>query len=288
MPTFRCSICLDSLDDAKKPMTTLCGHIYCLDCATFHLARMEQPSCAVCRKAQPLDQMIRLYPDWEDSEPRGDSRTAEGGVSVSSSPVSVRSIERAGEDAVDAIKQAIADRQDAHDALLTCNTFVNSVTDRERPHINTQLLHEVSFQLSLMSTKMKDDNDRLRRLRSNAQNARANEAYLRSQIQQHQATNERLEKEKNYLQSKIIQLEDRIALLERQCGLSAEDAGRQRVKAGKAQNELEEVKQQCDEWRQAAVRAKKKYHALRNKIEETKRAARRGPSNDTSDDLVVA
>ena len=119
MPSFRCSICLDTLDDAKKPMTTLCGHIYCLDCATFHLARMEQPSCAVCRKAQSLDQMIRLYPDWEDGETREDSRYAHRDDPVSSSPVSVRSIERSGEDAVDAIKQAIADRQDTHDALLT-------------------------------------------------------------------------------------------------------------------------------------------------------------------------
>ena len=106
--------------------------------------------------------------------------------------------------------------------------------------------------------KMKDDHDRLRRLKHSAHISRANEANLHLQIQQHKVANERLEKEKGYLQSEIIQLEDRIALLERQCGLSAEDAGRQRVRTSKAQNELEEVRQQCEQWKQAAVKAKKK------------------------------
>ena len=153
MPSFRCSICLETLDDATKPMTTLCGHIYCLDCATFQFTR-EEPSCAVCRKRHSLDQMIRLYPDWEDDEVRSASRSSKRDESVSSSPVSVRSIERIGEGVVESIKQAIAGRQQPQDAFLTyvhidsflfahadthlrCNTFVNSVTDRERPHVNT-------------------------------------------------------------------------------------------------------------------------------------------------------
>ena len=118
MPSFRCSICLDTLDDATKPMTTLCGHIYCLDCATFHFSR-EQPSCAVCRKPHSLDQMIRLYPDWEDADANVGSRAVQEDESVSSSPVSVRSIERVGEEAVDSIKLAIAGRQEPQDAFLT-------------------------------------------------------------------------------------------------------------------------------------------------------------------------
>ncbi|KAI1791652.1 hypothetical protein LXA43DRAFT_1009950 [Ganoderma leucocontextum] len=286
MPSFRCTICLDTLDDATKPMSTLCGHIYCLDCATFQFAR-EQSSCAVCRKPQSLDQMIRLYPDWEDDDAHGCSRATKEADSVSSSPVSVRNIERVGEEAVGSIKQAIAGRQEPQDAFLTCNTFVNSVTDRERPHINTQLLGEVSFQLNLLSTKIKDDADRLRQMRNDAQSVRANEANLNIQIQKHKADIDTLKKEKGRLESRILHQEDRIALLEHQCASSAEDAGRQRVKVGKAMGELEEAKQQCEEWKHASVKAKKKYYVLKNKIEETKRAARRSHSHDTSDDLVV-
>ncbi len=63
--------------------------------------------------------MIRLYPDWEDDDAHGGSRSTEEDEFVSSSPVSVRSIERAGGEAVDSIKQAIAGRQHPQDAFLT-------------------------------------------------------------------------------------------------------------------------------------------------------------------------
>ena len=103
-----------------------------------------------------------------------------------------------------------------------------------------------------------DDADHLRRMRSNAQSARANEAHLNQEIQKQKVEIDTLKKEKGRLESRILHQEDRIALLEHQCALSVEDAGRQRVKAGKAIGELEDVRQQCEEWKQAAVKAKKK------------------------------
>lgn len=105
---------------------------------------------------------------------------------------------------------------------------------------------------------MMDDADHLRRMRSNAQSARANEAHLNQEIQKQKVEIDTLKKEKGRLESRILHQEDRIALLEHQCALSVEDAGRQRVKAGKAIGELEDVRQQCEEWKQAAVKAKKK------------------------------
>nr|VWO94724.1 Sphingomyelinase (SMase) (EC [Ganoderma boninense] len=231
--------------------------------------------------------MIRLYPDWEDGDARVGQRSAGEDEPVSSSPVSVRSIEHAGQEAVNSIKQAIAGNQQPQDAFLTCNTFVNSVTDRERGHINTKLLREVSFQLNLLSTKLKDDADRLREMRSTLQSARANEARMNQEIQKQKAEIDTLKEDRRRLEWGVLHQEDRIALLEHQCALSTEDAGRQRVKAGKAMAELEDVRQQCEEWKQAAVKAKKKYHVLKNKIEDTKRAARRSHTQDASDDLVV-
>ena len=95
-------------------------------------------------------------------------------------------------------------------------------------------------------------------MRSTAQSARANEANLTQELQKQRVEIDTLKKEKGRLESRILHQEDRIALLEHQCALSGEDAGRQRVKASKAMAELEDTKQQCEEWKQAAVKAKKK------------------------------
>ena len=116
MSSFRCSICLDTLNATSKPMTTLCGHIYCLDCATFRFS--AHPSCAICRKQQTLDKMIRLYPDWENEETRRDTCGSHPDDTLSSSPISVHTMDRAAEDAVETVKQSIADKVEPEDALM--------------------------------------------------------------------------------------------------------------------------------------------------------------------------
>lgn len=97
-------------------MATTCGHIYCLDCATFHFT--ANPSCAVCRKNQTLQTMIRLYPDWEADETRQSAVSSLQDDTVFSSPTSVHSMDRAAEEAIMAAKQTIADRVDTEDALM--------------------------------------------------------------------------------------------------------------------------------------------------------------------------
>ncbi|RPD66646.1 hypothetical protein L226DRAFT_550534 [Lentinus tigrinus ALCF2SS1-7] len=267
MPSFRCSICLDALDATSKPMTTLCGHIYCLDCATFRFS--TQPSCAICRKPQALDKMIRLYPDC---------------------PISVRSMDKAAEEAVETVKFSIADKVEQEDALMVCNTFVNSVTDREKPHLNTELLRELSFQLALMSTKMKDEHARLKKMTKNVQTTRNIEARLTAQIEKQRSTMDRLEKEKACLSTQLDTTRERMAALQRQSSFSSEDAGRQRVNSAKVQNQLEEMQKELDYWKQQALKAKKKYIVLKNKVIEADRAL---PSrshcsaHDGSDDLLV-
>jgi len=66
----RCSICQDTFTDASRAMTTLCGHLYCAECATRQFA--SRAMCAICRRGPyKLDALIRLYPDYEpDSEPQ--------------------------------------------------------------------------------------------------------------------------------------------------------------------------------------------------------------------------
>ena len=60
----RCSICQDALDEANTPMTTLCGHLYCVECATYQFA--NGGVCAICRTGPyELDALVKLFPDYE-------------------------------------------------------------------------------------------------------------------------------------------------------------------------------------------------------------------------------
>lgn len=67
---FKCTICLDELgaDDAKI-LTTRCGHLYCMDCATFHFSHETVVPCAICRSPHRYDDLIMLYPNYEPDGP---------------------------------------------------------------------------------------------------------------------------------------------------------------------------------------------------------------------------
>lgn len=71
----RCTICQDTLHEANTPMTTLCGHLYCVECATYQFA--NGGVCAICRTGPyELDALIKLFPDYERaSEERPESST---------------------------------------------------------------------------------------------------------------------------------------------------------------------------------------------------------------------
>lgn len=66
----QCTICFENLGDELPPMATQCGHLYCLDCATFCFAT-EKP-CATCRTPQKLGKVIKLFPNY--TAPNASSR----------------------------------------------------------------------------------------------------------------------------------------------------------------------------------------------------------------------
>ncbi|KAI0371700.1 hypothetical protein BV20DRAFT_941611 [Pilatotrama ljubarskyi] len=271
-------------------MSTQCGHIYCLDCATFHFSQGD-PFCAVCRRPQTLENMIRLFPDNDSDVARDDTSDMGEADQLSSSPVSVRSIERAGQDAVDIVKKAIAGREDMKDALLACNTFVNCVTPREKAHINEELLRDIAFQLTLVQTVLKDHEKDIARLKNEIQIARAAETTARLQVDEQRRLARRAEKQKAGLAEELKAQQERYELIRQQCIIATEDATRQRVRAGKLLNELEEKEDEMLKWREQAAKAKRKYYALKNELKEVKRSAaggqRQGYLRDGSDDLEV-
>ncbi|KAI0820207.1 hypothetical protein BC628DRAFT_1413253 [Trametes gibbosa] len=272
-------------------MATQCGHIYCLDCATFHFSQAD-PFCAVCRKPQTLDNMVRLYLDDDEECVRGSAgeENQEGGMG--SSPVSVMCIERAGEDAAATMKRAIAGREDMQDALLACNTFVNSVTPRERPHINQELLHDIAFQLTLVQTVLKDNDAQVTRLEKEVHAAKAKETQARTQAEEQRRLLRRAEKELTAASKKWDAQREAYELLYQQCIVATEDASRQRVRAAKAENQTEEFAEETKQWRERYTKATKKYYVLKNELKQLKQAAQ-GRSRHTqprttgSDDLEI-
>lgn len=61
MSSLLCTSCLDSLH-TKTAVSTTCGHIFCSECVSRQF--IVRSACPVCRRAQTLEQLIRLYPEY--------------------------------------------------------------------------------------------------------------------------------------------------------------------------------------------------------------------------------
>lgn len=104
-----CSICMDSLGGERVPVVMPCGHLYCLDCATFWFNQGDSQKCACGRVFQGED-IIRI---WTTNE--------EGCASTSSSNQAPS--QRLGNQALNACNVALTtlgmDVDDGDDAMVT-------------------------------------------------------------------------------------------------------------------------------------------------------------------------
>ncbi|EPS93921.1 hypothetical protein FOMPIDRAFT_1055529 [Fomitopsis schrenkii] len=72
----RCTICLERFGELNPPMSTVCGHLYCALCAGRHFVA-RGALCAACRGGPcKLDQLIKLFPDYENERASTSSRRA--------------------------------------------------------------------------------------------------------------------------------------------------------------------------------------------------------------------
>ena len=82
--TFDCNICLDR---ARKPIVTLCGHLYCSSCIDKWLRvgneTRERPTCPVCK------QDTRLVPIYG----RGGSSSGGGASTLHAATVTAETLE---------------------------------------------------------------------------------------------------------------------------------------------------------------------------------------------------
>lgn len=92
----------------------------------------------------------------------------------------------------------------------------------------------------------------------NAKTARSSEKKLTSQLEKRQAAIDTLEKANTQLSSQVAMLNERIDTLEKQCHMSSENAQHERFRAGKLENQLEDAQQESENWKQQALKVKKK------------------------------
>ncbi|KAJ8501651.1 hypothetical protein ONZ51_g457 [Trametes cubensis] len=237
--------------------------------------------------------MIKLYPDSEeDSSFKGNDNMADDGQ-LSSSPVSVMSIERAGRDAVMTVKKAIAGKEDLQDAVLACNTQVLEayLPTYVRLTCAKGLLRDIAFQLTLVQTMLHDNQEQITRLKNEVERARAAESAARLQTDGYNRALQRSKKERAALEGKLKEQQKRYELLHQQCVLATEDATRQHVRVAQLIDDAKELSAELQQWKEHATKAKRKYYALRNEMKELKKAAQGGPrpghKRADSDELEV-
>lgn len=63
-----CPVCMENLSAKLEPIAMPCGHLYCLECATFVFFQGEEPqACSVCRQKYRGENIIKLYLNSEGS-----------------------------------------------------------------------------------------------------------------------------------------------------------------------------------------------------------------------------
>ena len=73
----QCQICLEEIDGHDKiPVAMPCGHIYCMDCATFWFASENDGHKCSCGRVFSSDDIIRLWVNTEGAGPSSSSQDA--------------------------------------------------------------------------------------------------------------------------------------------------------------------------------------------------------------------
>ena len=64
----QCPICFEELDVHNTPVAMPCGHLYCLDCATFWFNQSEVPQKCTCGRMFKGDEIIKLWTGTSDPQ----------------------------------------------------------------------------------------------------------------------------------------------------------------------------------------------------------------------------
>ncbi|KZT71426.1 hypothetical protein DAEQUDRAFT_724409 [Daedalea quercina L-15889] len=259
----RCSICQDTLGEANTPMTTLCGHLYCVECATFQFG--DQGFCAICREGPyELDALIKLYPDYEPQQSSSpparelgremwpDGRTMEAG----------RSALRACDDVLES--DDVFESPALSSALERTDDLIATLEDTEAPGIRS-LLSDVTSLLQDIRSKASDAS-RIPDLEAQRDHLQLMARRLterihdlqRSRDSEHEAAAAELENLRQEWTTRVVELQEE--LHETTSLLNIE-----RAKVDQTRIVIEQLDTEAKKWQTQAARYKKKHHSIKKK-----------------------
>ncbi|KAH9950255.1 hypothetical protein B0H21DRAFT_563690 [Amylocystis lapponica] len=262
----RCTICLEDFSDLNPALTTACGHLYCIDCATFVFAN-DGATCAVCRKPNTLDALIRLYPDWDNSG------EANGGASGSMPKRT--GLGEMGNDVLDAchtvLESGIVTNANVAPVLYRAENLVASISRRKEAPDLQYLLQSLTEVFSELRAKIQDSD----------QTRDAQESAARMELQRQQRTRVlrevrvRKEEQRN-MRAEFLQQhtasQARIQYLEERLQELTQDLAAERARVLSNRMTMESLQEEMRQWRSSALKYKKKYHVMKQEVGTVKRS----------------
>jgi len=260
----RCSICQDNLDEANTPMTTLCGHLYCAECATYQFANGDV--CAICRTGPyELDALIKLYPDYEREPERPPSPRARGsgrrGVN-----------ERAADAAMDALHGCydVLESDDVlhspalRSALERTDDLVAALEDAEAPDIRNLLSNIVGLLEDIRSRAT--EAPRLSGLESQRDTLQTMARRLTERIHELQRARD-IEREAAATELNTLREEwaERVEGLQEELQESTALLNVERAKVEQSRVVITGLDADTKKWQTQASKYKKKHHSLKKK-----------------------
>ncbi|EPT04105.1 hypothetical protein FOMPIDRAFT_1058408 [Fomitopsis schrenkii] len=275
----KCSICFDALGPASIPVATRCGHLYCLDCATFNFARPDA-RCAICRTPHTLKKLVKLYPDYEQaSQTPGPSADPRRAATAGRRPANASAPAMQGKVGMDIWDEStlVDIALDRADAAICRSNFRSEA--RADLRISLKALRSM---LQTMYAKM-EDNDRAAAVKAEVQQLKRENARLKAQV------DEQKQRRRQEVKRAAAQWEqERGAFLTMHSGLQDKlqklrsEMRSLEGKLAKSEEARVASEQEMKLWRKSANRSKKKYYVLKAET----RASRRNADSD-NDSLEV-
>ncbi|CAL1705244.1 unnamed protein product [Somion occarium] len=253
-------------------MATPCGHLYCFDCTTFHFASESSAApCAVCRTPQPLEALIKLYPDYDTpSQP----------ASISNSR-----LREEADDIVESGRQALSASSIDTDTIANITSSVQGILDSvtEQTHPDTEfrpLLRSIGTVLADIRTRVQELHTLRQGELAQAEIERIN-ALARQQIEH--ARNDAKEDVRKYRQA-YKRRETKLEQENIELQIQLENVRRKFVfvtsEHESGQHDLATLRGEVEALKKSSLKYQKKYHALRQSHRSLKRSASGGLDDD--------
>ncbi|KAH8106862.1 hypothetical protein BXZ70DRAFT_1028219 [Cristinia sonorae] len=268
-PPPRCVICHDDLGDANHPYSTICGHLCCEDCTTFHFSFDGVTPCPFCRSPIKRDQVFRLYFDF-NTEGEESSGPSEEDVEKRAGLVA---LVKACRQAVDGPSNSSVDGKEIEVKLEAVEDALGSFNDSD--HATRSLLKSLGCVLSEIRSKQQQ--------LSVARDADAQKAELDRLSRKYKQKLSKVEKElqrtRHLLNETLQESAQAQEVLQAKLDTTRGQLETTTRLVNTRDDDLEDLRKDRESLKISNLRYKKKYYALKQHVAEMKRKTDREPDD---------